>query len=142
MYDMDTVLNVVKYHGLFSDVGFLYRPDMISSFDLPTRISLAVMGALDSTAKPLREGGFHSMLFSRLLRRYQKLLKNPSITFEEKLQQLFGPMNYVWLEDTHAEALTARIEEEGLKGESGFEALAGRTYFRCWPAERPDNSAN
>ncbi|MFA5098387.1 MAG: hypothetical protein WC490_07190 [Candidatus Margulisiibacteriota bacterium] len=133
IYDMDTVLNMVKYHGLFSDVGFLYRPDMISSFNFPTRISLAVMGALDSTAKPLKEGGFHSMLFSRLLRRYQKLLENPSITFEEKLQQLFGPMNYVWLEDTHAEALTAGIEEEGLKGESGFEALAGRTYFRCWP---------
>ena len=132
-YDYGTISAVAGYHGLFSDVGYLYKPDLISSFSPPQQISIAIMSALDSTAKPLKEGGFHSMLFSHLLHRYQKLLTDPSLTAEERIQQLLGPMNYVWLEDSDAQEVNARVKEEGLKEMKGFNILISQTIFHCWP---------
>jgi len=131
--DFEWISSIVRYHGLFTDIGFLYPPEIINKFSLAERKALVIMSGLDSTAKPF-DKGFHSMLFSRLLTRYRRFLEEGGyLGPEEKLQQLFGPINYVWLKDDDLTILGKAIDTEGLKGERGFNLILGQTYFWCWP---------
>jgi hypothetical protein len=124
---------IVRYHGFFTDIGFLYPAELMKAFSGAEKAALVVINSLDSCAKPIKEK-FHNMLFSRLLDRYVRFLEQgTALTEQERLQQLFGPCNYVWLEDRDLTALDKLIDAQKLRSEPGFKALIERGYFICWP---------
>lgn len=132
--DTDIIRTLVRYHGLYSDVGFLYKPETARSLDPQTQQSLYIMSAVDTTAKPLSNGKFHSMLFSRMLERYMEFQeKGVTVSAQSRLRQLFGPINYVWLDDKGMDKLNNTAGCQELKERAGFRIMVERTFVNCWP---------
>lgn len=122
------ISSIVGYHGFFTDIGFLFPADKIKQFDSEEIKSLAIMCALDSTSKPFGSR-FHNMLFSRILER----IISPDISTEDRIRQLFGPPNVVWLEENDFSTFHKLLEKTGTLSEPGFETILNNTYFLCWP---------
>ena len=128
-----TIELITKYHGFFTDIGFLYPAELTSIFSPDQKAMLAVVSALDSTAKPIGDK-FHSILFSRLLERYSRFSEEGAkLDRTDRLRQLFGPCNYVWLETKDLTALDKAIAVSGLDKMAGFAKLVDEAYFWCWP---------
>ena len=132
--DFDTISMMARYHGFFSDIGYLYPPKEAFKLPLSHQICLAVMNALDSTARPFGKNAFHSMLFSRVLKRLNRFVSDGNFTIppEDRLRQLFGPLNYVWLDENDKNKLVESLELSGLIGKYGFHLLLEKAYFHCW----------
>lgn len=132
--DFNIISKMAGNHGIFSDIGSFYSPDSVLEFPLSTKIALAVINALDSTAKPLGSNGFHSMLFSRVIDRLKWFIEGGNFTISphEKLRQLFGPINYVYLNDEDKAVLDEAVEKSGLAGSRGFNFLLEKALFNCW----------
>jgi hypothetical protein len=123
------VSTMVRYHGLLTDIGFLYPIEILKSFSFEEKVLLAVASGMDATAKPY-EKGFHSMLFSRLLKRYFRFLNESTpLSPEEKLQQLFGPINYAWLKNEDAATLSQAV---ALRRSRAHDEVMQNVYFHCW----------
>ena len=131
--DREMISQIVRHHGIFTDIGFLYQSEALKTFDQREQIVLMLMSALDSTAKP-KGNKFHSMLFSRQLIRYQHFLEDGAVlTGADKIQQLFGPINFCWLTEGNQTLLDKALDKDGTKDQNGFAVVLDRTYFHCWP---------
>lgn len=127
------ISQIIKYHGLFVDIGYLFPPEIIASFSPEEKTYLMIMNALDNTAK-VKAGGFHSMVFSRMLKRFKDFTAGEGLfPPEERIQQLFGPMHFTWLTEKDLTVLDKSLEAEGIKQTRGFDLLMAKTYFHCWP---------
>jgi len=130
----ERIKTIVRFHGLYTDIGFLYKPETVAAIDPQAQQSLYIMSAIDSTAKPLSNGRFHSMLFSRLIERYMEFnRKGVTVSAQSKLQQLFGPINYVWLDDEGMNRLNNTEGCQEIKAREGFRMMVERSFVNCWP---------
>lgn len=130
----ERIKTIVRFHGLYTDIGFLYKPETVAAIDPQAQLSLYITSAVDSTAKPLSNGRFHSMLFSRLIERYMEFdRKGVTVSVQNRLRQLFGPINYVWLDDKGMDGLDNTEGCRELKARTGFRMMVERSFVNCWP---------
>lgn len=135
---LDRMIKIIRYHGLLNDVGYQFLPSELKRFSQEELDILALIGVMDNVAKPWAnpqsETEYRSMLFSRIVARFQQLLTDPdNFDLNARLQSVFGPITYVWLKDSDHELLKQAVEKSGLPRQPGYKTIMNKTLVYCWP---------
>lgn len=131
--DIGFVSDIIRYHGLFTDIGLSFRPETLTGISDTRKRGLAIITFLDSTAKQ-NEKDFYSIAYSRLIDRIFQILGGDIKSLKnERIRQVFGPISYCWLNDRDYSEVLACLKGEGVTESKGFKELEERGLFDCWP---------
>lgn len=122
---------IVRYHELYSNIGYLFPVEILRNLTSDEKTCLLIMNLLDSTAFPTHDG-FRSKLSSRLIKWVKGLFESERYDIAQRYRHLFGPTDYIWLNDKDSEKLGKLIDAE-VKGRDGFGLILEKARFLCWP---------